>query len=62
MTAPAENVVITLPCELLQFAQSCADDRDISRVVVSALHLLAEELDAFDAQERSFRGGNAMDT
>ena len=48
MTNPAERVVIVLPLELLQFAQACANDLDISRVVISGLKLLMEELEGRD--------------
>jgi hypothetical protein len=41
-------VVVVLPRNLLHFAQACADDADISGVVVSGLTLLAAELEARD--------------
>jgi hypothetical protein len=48
MANASESVMIVLPQGLLRFAQACANDPDISSVVIAGLKLLIEELEKLD--------------
>lgn len=48
MDESLEEIVVMVPADLVRFAECCVPDGDISRVVVSALVRLAEELGALE--------------
>lgn len=49
-------VCVVLTAEALRFAETCANGKDISRVVESGLELLWERLLILDEQEHSRNG------
>lgn len=53
MANASESVMIVLPQGLLRFAQVCANDSDISSVVIAGLKLLIAELETRDLSQDS---------
>ena len=48
MNEESNRVVVTLPADLLKFAEACAGQPDISAVVATSLTLLAERVGALE--------------